>query len=120
MPKMKCKAMGKKPCSINNVAAVISQIIGKQFVVESGDNKTLDNKFAIYTFKEDVNYYILHGMAKKSKEKNQVISQIILDSKAMKPKDLAAEILNRVSSMTNSAISDDMTVLVTGIWDKIA
>lgn len=54
-------------------------------------------------------------MAKRSKEKDQVISQIILDSKAKKPKDLEAEILNRVSSMTNSAISDDMTVLVTGI-----
>lgn len=270
--KMKCKAMGKKTCNIKNVAAIISQIIGKQFVVESCDNKALDNKFAIYTFKEDVNYYIMHGMAKKSKEKaacgdnftcmnlengqtllsitdgmgtgtganresgmvlelieefmgcgfsdeltlklvnslflpggfnvhpttvdmsiidmhsgvcdilklgaattyvkrdgwveaikstslpvvalesldmettkkklydgdflimvsdgvsdsidneekDQVISQIILDSKSKKPKELAAEILNRVSSMTNNAISDDMTVLVTGIWDKIA
>lgn len=53
-------------------------------------------------------------------EKDKVISDIILSAKSKKPKDLAYEILNTVCEKAGSIISDDMTVLVTGIWDKFA
>lgn len=56
----------------------------------------------------------------EEEEKDEVISNIIMSAKAKKPKDLAWEILNTVCEKTGSIINDDMTVLVTGIWDKFA
>ena len=56
----------------------------------------------------------------EGEDKDDVISSIILEAKSKKPKELAMEILATVAGITEKDINDDMTVLVTGVWDKIA
>lgn len=53
-------------------------------------------------------------------DKDKIIGDIILSLKSKKPRDMAWEILNKVTERTSYFVQDDMTVLVTGIWDKIA
>ncbi len=53
-------------------------------------------------------------------EKEEVLGEIIMDLKSMKPGEMAKEILNRALEITGSKRGDDMTVMVTGIWDKYA
>ena len=81
--------------------------------IESATKKLYDGDFVIM---------MSDGLmeAIEEEEKDEVISNIIMSAKAKKPKDLAWEILNTVCEKTGSIINDDMTVLVTGIWDKFA
>lgn len=81
--------------------------------VETTKKKLYDGDFVIM-----VSDGILESV--NEEEKDKVISNIILGAKAKKPKELAFEILNKVCEKNGSLINDDMTVLVTGIWDKIA
>lgn len=53
-------------------------------------------------------------------EKEEVLGEIIMDLKTLKPGEMAKEILNRALEVTGSKRGDDMTVMVTGIWDKYA
>ncbi len=81
--------------------------------VETTKKKLYDGDFVIM-----VSDGILESV--NEEEKDKVISNIILGAKAKKPKELAFEILNKVCEKNGNLINDDMTVLVTGIWDKIA
>lgn len=81
--------------------------------VETTKKKLYDGDFVIM-----VSDGILESVGEE--EKDKVIGDIILSAKAKKPKDLAFEILNRVCEKNETLINDDMTVLVTGIWEKIA
>ena len=53
-------------------------------------------------------------------DKEKVISKLILDSRATKPKELANELLSKVMNKVNNQIRDDMTVMVTGLWSKVS
>lgn len=81
--------------------------------VETTKKKLYDGDFVIM-----VSDGILESV--EEEEKDKVISNIILGAEAKKPKELAFEILNKVCEKSGSLVNDDMTVLVTGIWDKIA
>lgn len=81
--------------------------------VETAKKKLYDGDFVIM-----VSDGILESVCEE--EKDEVISNIILEAKSKKPKELAFEILNKVCEINDNRINDDMTVLVTGIWDKIA
>lgn len=56
----------------------------------------------------------------RDENKEDIIGNIILNAKSKKPRELAGEIMSSVCSLCGNAITDDMTVLVTGIWDKFA
>lgn len=58
--------------------------------------------------------------AVESQEKEEALGEIIMGIKSLKPKEMAKEILNKALEVTGSKREDDMTVLVTGIWDKYA
>lgn len=42
--------------------------MGKPFIEKCSDSKIIGQKYLSYSFVEDTNFYIIHGMAKKSKE----------------------------------------------------
>ncbi len=50
-------------------------------------------------------------------DKQQVLSDILLNLKSGKPKEMAKEILEQVKSRWPDGNEDDMTVFVTGIWN---
>ncbi len=58
--------------------------------------------------------------AVESQEKEEALGEIIMGIKSLKPKEMAKEILNKALEVTGTKKEDDMTVLVTGIWDKYA
>lgn len=62
------------------------------------------------------------GLVESVEEENKedIIGNIILNAKSKKPRELAAEIMSNVCNHCDNIITDDMTVLVTGIWDKFA
>ena len=81
--------------------------------VETTKKKLYDGEFLIM---------VSDGLVESvdNEEKDEVISEIILNAKSKKPKELAMEILETVTERVGNTIEDDMTVLVTGVWDKIA
>lgn len=52
------------------------------------------------------------------KEREEVMKDIIFKSKARHPKEMAEKIINQVLEYSGEVIMDDMTVLVSGIWEK--
>ena len=48
----------------------------------------------------------------------KLMKDIILEHPTNNPKELAAYILNRVRQYKNGRFSDDMTILVVGIWNR--
>ncbi|MFQ9516696.1 MAG: SpoIIE family protein phosphatase [Eubacterium sp.] len=52
-------------------------------------------------------------------DKEEAMGRIIMDIKTSSPREMALEILNRSLEMTEGIPKDDMTVVCTGIWDKI-
>ena len=58
--------------------------------------------------------------AVEKEEKEEALGEIIMDIKSLKPGEMAKEILRKALEVTGSKREDDMTVLVTGIWDKYA
>ncbi len=58
--------------------------------------------------------------AVETNEKEEALGEIIMGIKSLKPKEMAKEILNKALEVTGTRKEDDMTVMVTGIWDKFA
>jgi len=58
--------------------------------------------------------------AVENNDKEEALGEIIMGIKSLKPKEMAREILNKTLELTGSRRQDDMTVMVTGIWDKYA
>lgn len=58
--------------------------------------------------------------AVEKEEKEEALGEIIMGLKSLKPSEMAKEILRKALEVTGSKKEDDMTVLVTGIWDKFA
>lgn len=58
--------------------------------------------------------------ALKCDDKEECMGRIIMDIETLNPKEMALEILNRSLQMTDGIPKDDMTVICTGVWDKIA
>jgi len=54
------------------------------------------------------------------KDKELELGKIIMDIEGQKPKDMANAILEEVIRANNNQINDDMTVLVTGVWERCA
>lgn len=52
-------------------------------------------------------------------DKEEAMGRIIMDIHTSSPREMALEILNRSLEMTEGIPKDDMTVVCTGIWDKI-
>ena len=87
---------------------------GEEFVdMESTSKKLYDGDFVIM---------MSDGLmeAVESQEKEEALGEIIMGIKSLKPKEMAHEILSRTLEITKSNKRDDMTVMVTGIWDKYA
>lgn len=55
----------------------------------------------------------------KYEDKEEAMGRIIMDISTSSPREMALEILNRSLEMTEGIPKDDMTVICTGIWDKI-
>lgn len=51
-------------------------------------------------------------------DQEKFITDMILDSKSLKPKELAKELLNGVLKRNDYNVLDDMTVMVAGIWNS--
>lgn len=56
----------------------------------------------------------------QDEDKERTIGEIILGIKEGKPEEMAKEILKKALAHSDRKKDDDMTVLVTGIWDKCA
>lgn len=81
--------------------------------IETTSKKLYDGDFVIM-----MSDGIMESIVEEDKEKT--IGQIILDIKEGKPEEMAKEILKKALAHTDRRKDDDMTVLVTGIWDKCA
>lgn len=81
--------------------------------IESTTKKLYDGDFVIM-----MSDGLMEAVEKEEKE--EAIGEIILGLKSLKPKEMAKEILNKTLELTKTEKEDDMTVLVTGIWDKYA
>lgn len=55
----------------------------------------------------------------KSEDKEGEMGRIIMDIETSSPREMALEILSRSLAMADGIPKDDMTVICTGIWDKI-
>lgn len=55
-----------------------------------------------------------------AEDKEKAMSEIIMGIKSNNPKEMAASILENVLKYNSNEPEDDMTVLVTGIWDRAA
>ena len=81
--------------------------------IETTSKKLYDGDFVIM-----MSDGIMESLVDEDKEKT--IGQIIMDIREGKPEEMAKEILNQALAHTDRCKDDDMTVLVTGIWDKCA
>lgn len=57
--------------------------------------------------------------ALQCEDKEEAMGRIIMDIRTSSPREMALEILSRSLEMTEGIPKDDMTVICTGIWDKI-
>lgn len=55
-----------------------------------------------------------------AEDKDKVISDIIMNIDSTNPKEIASKVLENVLECSNYKADDDMTVLVTGIWNRVA
>lgn len=81
--------------------------------IETTSKKLYDGDFVIM-----MSDGIMESLVDEDKEKT--IGQIIMDIREGKPEEMAKEILSQALAHTDRCKDDDMTVLVTGIWDKCA
>lgn len=81
--------------------------------IETTSKKLYDGDFVIM-----MSDGIMESIEEEDKEKT--IGEIILGIKEGKPEEMAKEILKKALAHTGREKDDDMTVLVTGIWDKCA
>ena len=81
--------------------------------IETASKKLYDGDFVIM-----MSDGIMESIQEEDKEKT--IGEIILEIKEGKPEEMAREILKKALAHSNKEKDDDMTVLVTGIWDKCA
>ena len=56
----------------------------------------------------------------EAEDKDKVISDIIMQIDSTNPKEIASKVLENVLKCSNYKAEDDMTVLVTGIWNRVA
>ncbi len=56
----------------------------------------------------------------RSEDKERKLGEIIMNISGTKPKEMADEILKAVIKDGNNEICDDMTVIVTGVWERCA
>ena len=50
----------------------------------------------------------------------EYIAQFLIDEKSSNPQEIAQKLLERVTEVNQRNISDDMTVMVAGVWEKTA
>lgn len=81
--------------------------------IETTSKKLYDGDFVIM-----MSDGIMESIREEDKEKT--IGEIILGIKEGKPEEMAREILRKALAHADREKDDDMTVLVTGIWDKCA
>lgn len=81
--------------------------------IETASKKLYDGDFVIM-----MSDGIMESIQEEDKEKT--IGEIILEIKEGKPEEMAKEILKKALAHSDKEKDDDMTVLVTGIWDKCA
>ena len=81
--------------------------------IETTSKKLYDGDFVIM-----MSDGIMESIREEDKEKT--IGEIILGIREGKPEDMAREILKKALSHADKEKDDDMTVMVTGIWDKCA
>ncbi len=87
---------------------------GEEYIdMESTTKKLYDGDFVIM-----MSDGLMEAVEKNEKE--EALGEIIMGLKSLKPKEMAKEILNKALEITGTKREDDMTVLVTGIWDKYA
>lgn len=81
--------------------------------IETTSKKLYDGDFVIM-----MSDGIMESIREEDKEKT--IGEIILGIKEGRPEEMAKEILRKALAHADREKDDDMTVLVTGIWDKCA
>lgn len=85
----------------------------KEVDYESAYKKLYDGDYIIM-----VSDGVLEAFAGENKEEE--LSRLLMDIHARNPKDMADALLAAVVEYTGQEIMDDMTVLVTGIWQRAA
>lgn len=86
-------------------------------VLEDVDVETITKKLYDGDFVIMISDGIVDSL--KFEDKEEAMGRIIMDIKTSSPREMALEILSRSLAMTDGIPKDDMTVICTGIWDKI-
>ena len=86
-------------------------------VMENVDMETITKKL----YDGDFVIMISDGIvdALQCEDKEEYMGRIIMDIETLNPKEMALQILNRSLEMTEGIPRDDMTVICTGIWDRL-
>jgi stage II sporulation protein E len=56
--------------------------------------------------------------AMDGEDKEEEFMRLLMDIRTKNPKDFADEVLEKALTLAKGKVQDDMTVLVTGIWEK--
>lgn len=86
-------------------------------VLEEVDVETITKKLYNGDFVIMISDGIVDALTFEDKE--AAMGRMIMDIETSSPREMALEILNRSLEMTEGIPKDDMTVICTGIWDKI-
>lgn len=86
-------------------------------VLENVDVETITKKL----YDGDFVIMISDGMveALSGEDKEGIMGRMIMEIKTASPREMAVEIMGRILAITDGLPKDDMTVICTGIWDKI-
>lgn len=86
-------------------------------VLEDVDVETITKKL----YNGDFVIMISDGIveALQAEDKEEAMGRVIMDIKTSNPREMAVEIMGRALVMSEGVPLDDMTVICTGIWDKI-
>lgn len=86
-------------------------------VLEDVDVETITKKLYDGDFVIMISDGIVDSL--KAEDKEEAMGRVIMDIKTSNPREMAVEIMGRSLAMAEGVSKDDMTVICTGIWDKI-
>ena len=86
-------------------------------VFEEVDMETITKKLYDGDFVVMVSDGIVDAL--KVEDKEAAMGRIIMDIDTSNPRQIAMEILSQALAISDGIPKDDMTVICTGIWDKI-
>ena len=86
-------------------------------VLENIDMETITKKLYDGDFVIMISDGIVEAL--NCQDKEECMGRIIMEIDSLNPREMALEILNKSLEMTDGIPKDDMTVICTGIWDRL-